>query len=80
MKTDREYAMEIARKLNGFQEAFDGAMAMAEIKNKQIKQILSALSENTGDPHRMYDELWDNAKPLDSDISKMVNDNFWELV
>ena len=29
MKTDEELAQEIAHKLGGFQEAFDGVMAMA---------------------------------------------------
>lgn len=60
MNTNEKLAREIAAKLGGFQEAFDGAMAMAEIKDKQIKRILSALSEQSSDPHIMYDEddLW----------------------
>lgn len=69
MKTNRDLAMEIAAKLGGFQEAFDGAMAMAKIKDKQIKRILSALTEQSNDPHVMYDEndLWYKI-PLDGSV------------
>ena len=82
MKTNEEIAREIAAKLGGFQEAFDGAMAMAKIKDKQIESVLRALSGDTGDPRLMCDEndLCDKAKPLDADISKIVSDNFWNLV
>lgn len=79
MKTNRDLAREIAAKLGGFQEAFDGAMAMAEIKDKQIKRILSALSEQSG-PRDFYNELCDESKPLDADISKIVSDKFWDMV
>lgn len=80
MKTDEELAREIAAKLGGFQEAFDGAMAMAVIKNEQIKRILSALSEQSADPRDFYNELCDESKPLDSDISHVVSDKIWDMV
>jgi hypothetical protein len=69
MKTNEEMAREIAAKLGGFQEAYDGAMAMAEIKDKQIKKVLRALSSETGDPRHFYDEddLW-NKMPLDGSV------------
>ena len=76
MKTNEEIAREIAAKLGGFQEAFDGAMAMAEIKDEQIKFVLRLLSGDTGGE----DDLCDKVKPLDADISKIVSDNFWNLV
>ena len=79
-KTDEELARGIAHKLGGFQEAFDGAMAMAEIKNKQIKHILSALSEKSADPRDFYNELCDEFKPLDFDISHIISDNFWYMI
>ena len=80
MKTNEEIAREIACKLGGFQEAFDGAMAMAAIKNEQIKRILSALSEQSADPRDFYNELCDESKPLESDMSRVVSDNFWGIV
>ena len=80
MKTDEELARGIAHKLDGCQEAFDGAMAMAAIKNEQIKRILSALSEKSADPRDFYNELLNESKPLESDISHIVSDNFWGIV
>lgn len=60
MNRNEELARGIAAKFGGLQEVYDGAMAMAEIKDKHIRRILSALSEQSSDPHIMYDEddLW----------------------
>ena len=80
MNTNEKLAREIAAKLGGFQEAFDGAMAMAKIKDGQIKRILSALSEQSAVPQDFYNELCNESKSLESDMSRVVSDNFWGIV
>lgn len=52
-------------------------MAMGELKDKQFKRVLSALSD-TGSARDYWND--DDIKSLDSDISKVVSDNFWKLV
>lgn len=56
---------------------FKPVLEMAKWKDEQFKKVLQALS-NKGSAQDFWGE--EDLKSLDSDISKVVSDNFWNLV